>query len=1083
MMALKVSFKVIMVVAVAFLGIPGVIATQTSLRPSAGNSPSSQQAMTVNSYTGSVEIKRNTETEYMLFFDLTCNFHLGQKVSPDYWNVSYSLLKASYAELDGRLVNIDSKSGNFRLDLKQEVGVGNHKLKIKYGCTMNVFSPDRAKMQIFAGSNHFHLTGNWFPVPTGSYQFNSKVRFDIQLEIPKDWIAAGWGQMKNDGKPDKNGHLKFVVDETDPKNFRIVGGKYNLKNIPIKKAVLKIFTFAGSKMDIGWYGKNAENISTFYEDYFGFPANGQFFIMETTGQIGASYNVSGGYAAEKALLEDGLKMGDFATMISRMSWFGESGVTGSDNQPDKMIFDRSFPSFASLLYCRSICPTQFICDEWEKMLNMYLTSKNPDDSAIVDPNSANCDAVIEYKTPLALYALRNYMGDEKFKTGMREFFKKHAWNAKTRSRIKAGLADFRQIMEKVFGHPLDDFWELHFKSNMMLNISYGIERVFDQTKVYVDRLFIKSDVKPPYPLKFRLFYSDGQFEDVVFDETVLEKNLDKPAGGVDFVDYYTIIPSPDLPMNTMCTSTIEAVCAWKKPVIYCVSEDGQECVDRARLLEKRFKSDLLTQLPDVLPTKPVIVTGKSAQTYIATHAMEKLSIKWDDGSVFWGESKLKGLYDALMLVFDPANPNTPIIFDSGGINIPEKCDRAAFFRARDGMLDFAVDYLNPSQGEFPNDQLLDLPWEQSRSAISGSMYTLPAINLDGTTLSYPGFDTEAFLKGQMTKKLVPGEETPLLLDMTGGKAKLTLDRADRFVTQTWRQELVCGMESQLDEKTLELSYPKAVTGDSLQVSWKGEMQYLANIDGKTAGSWSRSDRAAFGNLAKGWHTIKLAFIDKENILSDIFTIKTMTGAVLPKLVLDKPKALFRDGKVIISGKTDPGCSLVPLTTVNPDGSFKINMPVKNPPVNLTVKSTNEFGLSSSLTIPVVRYRRIEMWLGQTKTVDQDGVATELSVPPQIVSGTTCIPMRFIGESLGATVSWIEDERKVVYMLDDVTVELWIGRTQATVNGNMLNLPVPPTVVNGKTMVPARFICEALGANVTWEALDKKITIEYPALLL
>lgn len=54
------------------------------------------------------------------------------------------------------------------------------------------------------------------------------------------------------------------------------------------------------------------------------------------------------------------------------------------------------------------------------------------------------------------------------------------------------------------------------------------------------------------------------------------------------------------------------------------------------------------------------------------------------------------------------------------------------------------------------------------------------------------------------------------------------------------------------------------------------------------------------------------------------------------------------------------------------------------------------------------------------------------------------------------------------------MKLKIGSTNAVVNGQSVSLDVPGTLVNGRTMVPARFIAETLGAQVDWDANTKQL---------
>jgi hypothetical protein len=107
------------------------------------------------------------------------------------------------------------------------------------------------------------------------------------------------------------------------------------------------------------------------------------------------------------------------------------------------------------------------------------------------------------------------------------------------------------------------------------------------------------------------------------------------------------------------------------------------------------------------------------------------------------------------------------------------------------------------------------------------------------------------------------------------------------------------------------------------------------------------------------------------------------------------------------------------------------------------------------------------------------------VAPQIIEGRTLLPVKWVAEPLGAVVSWNPTERKVTVSLGSMTLELWIGKSQARVDGRFLaidaqNAKVVPLIVNGRTMLPVRFVAEQLGAEVQWEASTKTITITGPA---
>ncbi len=119
------------------------------------------------------------------------------------------------------------------------------------------------------------------------------------------------------------------------------------------------------------------------------------------------------------------------------------------------------------------------------------------------------------------------------------------------------------------------------------------------------------------------------------------------------------------------------------------------------------------------------------------------------------------------------------------------------------------------------------------------------------------------------------------------------------------------------------------------------------------------------------------------------------------------------------------------------------------------------------------------------TIDEDtalsGEETKvLDAAPFIEDGRTLVPFRFIGEELGAEIGWDDAERRVSYLLDDNKVELWIGLNRARVNDQETtvdqNPDVTPLIRNGRTMVPIRFISEALGFDVEWNPNTRQVTV-------
>ena len=100
-----------------------------------------------------------------------------------------------------------------------------------------------------------------------------------------------------------------------------------------------------------------------------------------------------------------------------------------------------------------------------------------------------------------------------------------------------------------------------------------------------------------------------------------------------------------------------------------------------------------------------------------------------------------------------------------------------------------------------------------------------------------------------------------------------------------------------------------------------------------------------------------------------------------------------------------------------------------------------------------------------------------NVPPVIEDGRTLAPLRAIGEALGAEVGWEGQSQVITLDMPATNIELKIGDPVAQVNGKDVVLDVPARIIDGRTLVPLRFVSEYFGADVQWDGGNRVITIE------
>lgn len=110
----------------------------------------------------------------------------------------------------------------------------------------------------------------------------------------------------------------------------------------------------------------------------------------------------------------------------------------------------------------------------------------------------------------------------------------------------------------------------------------------------------------------------------------------------------------------------------------------------------------------------------------------------------------------------------------------------------------------------------------------------------------------------------------------------------------------------------------------------------------------------------------------------------------------------------------------------------------------------------------------------TPTVN--GKEVKIDVPAQILDGRTMTPSRFVAESLGADVDWDEAAKTVTVTNGTKTIKLVIDSNIALVDGEEVEIDVPATIIDGRTLTPSRFVAEALGADVDWDDATKTVKV-------
>lgn len=131
----------------------------------------------------------------------------------------------------------------------------------------------------------------------------------------------------------------------------------------------------------------------------------------------------------------------------------------------------------------------------------------------------------------------------------------------------------------------------------------------------------------------------------------------------------------------------------------------------------------------------------------------------------------------------------------------------------------------------------------------------------------------------------------------------------------------------------------------------------------------------------------------------------------------------------------------------------------------------------------------KFFIGKTtyeKTVNGVKSNQVIDVKPYIKDGRTMLPMRYVAEALGYSVTWDEATSNAAFIKGNTAVVINIWSDEYTVNGAKHTFAVKPETVNGRTMLPITEVALALGLthgnvgdgrNIEWDAANQAVIVQ------
>ncbi len=315
-------------------------------------------------------------------------------------------------------------------------------------------------------------------------------------------------------------------------------------------------------------------------------------------------------------------------------------------------------------------------------------------------------------------------------------------------------------------------------------------------------------------------------------------------------------------------------------------------------------------------------------------------------------------------------------------------------------------------------------------------------------------------------------------------------------------EIATPTEEQLQALKAGLSDETAELSDAARNEYKEILgTYTLSVESTSGGTVSNEGKTSVGTGETigieaqvkegyrfiGWKTSNGGIFAEENSLKTTFTMPK-GDTVLTACFEKKDGSTFDSNHCLVRFESNGG-SKVEGKAVAKNGS--ISQPAE--PVKEAYKFmgwytdkelTKAYDFSSVVTRDMTLYAmwedieffQIKLWIG-SKYAKVFGMMIENDVAPQVVNDRTMLPIRFVAEALGATVNWTEAEPdKVQINKEGKIIDLYIGSAEAYVDGNKTMLDSPAFIENDRTFLPVRFISENLGAIVAWDEATEKVTI-------
>lgn len=362
--------------------------------------------------------------------------------------------------------------------------------------------------------------------------------------------------------------------------------------------------------------------------------------------------------------------------------------------------------------------------------------------------------------------------------------------------------------------------------------------------------------------------------------------------------------------------------------------------------------------------------------------------------------------------------------------------------------------------------------------------------------------------GTVDSVILPGE----FLEDTGSKASLEIKLTESSVVLD--KAALTHLSENLNNANISLSIREADDGEleEEQVNAKEKLDnarvFRLTIDGVSV----EDGRVDFGQgkvkvslnyEASSTARVKVKYIKEDGTTQSISaTYDKKTKKVSFGLSHFSEYVVYTEGKASSGGGGGGGGSMDATLTFITDGGKEISS-IKAP-LNATINLDKYIGekegfvfegwflepelktivteikLKDNMTLYAKWKEKYEtnivLTIGKKEAAINGKVVTN-DTAPEIVNGRTMLPVRFVAETLSSIVTWNPENREVTIIKDEKIIKLIIDNDIALVDGTEVKIDSSPYIKNDRTYLPVRFIAESLDCEVEWNEKTGEVTIK------